>query len=648
MSCIVKKLNHEVTNHFIKEDKNEEVHLSSKHQNSFPENGCSASLILHAAQIISNCELPHDTEDSFYIVDTGAAVKLYQHLKDSMPRVTPHYAVKCFPNQKILEALANAGAGFDCASKKELEMVMKLEINPSRVIFANPCKRRCDFMSITNHNVQYTTFDSIFELDKIKDFAPNVGAVLRIRADDPKARMPFGVKYGALTNEVIPLLLHAKTIGVNICGVAFHVGSGAGDAMAYDHALKAARQVYDLYCKINMTIDNQNSKSNSGNDNITNMTVDNRGQGGGGGGGSESFKWVVDMGGGFDGGFTSEGEPFVGVGESGTICVAKTVNHALDTYFPIEEFPLNKLKVISEPGRYLARSSACLLTRVIGKRVRIMKEEEEEEEEEEEQRYIDEVVDSNDSFEQGRGGGGGTLMNQHLSFVQQPPPSRASFPSTSSLKDMSASASIDSSDDGSDARLNKDNNKDMPFIQQQQQQQQPQPKNTATIVSSDYYIADGTYGAFNAILYDGWIPSAIPFTITHQNEVYVKKNIPVSIKGEEERYEMNHMTPPSTSSSPITTNKDLSSIFGPTCDSLDMIFHNIQCPSLEIGDWLLFPNSGAYTLAGACDFNGIPSTISGGLTMHYISSNDFAMTQLDKLLPLISSVEPPMSVLKNF
>ncbi|KIY94784.1 ornithine decarboxylase 1 [Monoraphidium neglectum] len=31
-------------------------------------------------------------------------------------------------------------------------------------------------------------------------------------------------------------------------------------------------------------------------------------------------------------------------------------------------------------------------------------------------------------------------------------------------------------------------------------------------------------------------------------------------------------------------------------------------PELRTGDWLLFPDSGAYTVAGACDFNGIAMT----------------------------------------
>ena len=47
-----------------------------------------------------------------------------------------------------------------------------------------------------------------------------------------------------------------------------------------------------------------------------------------------------------------------------------------------------------------------------------------------------------------------------------------------------------------------------------------------------------------------------------------------------------------------------STLWGPTCDSADCVYKDHMLPQLRNGDWLLFPNAGAYTVAGACDFNG--------------------------------------------
>lgn len=49
-----------------------------------------------------------------------------------------------------------------------------------------------------------------------------------------------------------------------------------------------------------------------------------------------------------------------------------------------------------------------------------------------------------------------------------------------------------------------------------------------------------------------------------------------------------------------------STVFGPTCDGIDLIFKDVPMPLLRRGDWLQFPNFGAYTIAGACAFNGLP------------------------------------------
>ncbi len=47
-------------------------------------------------------------------------------------------------------------------------------------------------------------------------------------------------------------------------------------------------------------------------------------------------------------------------------------------------------------------------------------------------------------------------------------------------------------------------------------------------------------------------------------------------------------------------------LFGRTCDSVDMIAKSNKMEELEVGDWLWFPNMGAYTSVTASEFNGFP------------------------------------------
>jgi ornithine decarboxylase len=160
-----------------------------------------------------------------------------------MPRVVPFYAIKCNPEPGMVRLLAALGAGFDCASLGEVKQVLDLGVPPSRIIFAHPCKRACDIRYARDHGVGLTTFDTESELHKIAAAFPGFKCVLRIRADDPEARVPLGLKYGANPDEAPRLLAAAQRLGLAVVGVSFHVGSACKNLAAYSAAIEKAKQV---------------------------------------------------------------------------------------------------------------------------------------------------------------------------------------------------------------------------------------------------------------------------------------------------------------------------------------------------------------------------------------------------------------------
>jgi len=89
----------------------------------------------------------------------------------------------------------------------------------------------------------------------------------------------------------------------------------------------------------------------------------------------------------------------------------------------------------------------------------------------------------------------------------------------------------------------------------------------------DYYISDGIYGSFNNMFFDYASPSPVPLNKKLEN------------------------------SSP-TEQHHRSTLFGPTCDSLDLICKDVDMPDLTIGDRIYFFHMGAYTSAAASSFNG--------------------------------------------
>lgn len=102
-----------------------------------------------------------------------------------------------------------------------------------------------------------------------------------------------------------------------------------------------------------------------------------------------------------------------------------------------------------------------------------------------------------------------------------------------------------------------------------------------------YYLSDGVYGSFNCIYYDHQKPILIPL------KSYAK--------------DAPHYN---------------STFFGPTCDSMDVIYKDIPFPALNIGDWLYVKNYGSYTNSPSTSFNGFSIN-----TFEYIYPTDYFDTQ---------------------
>lgn len=258
-------------------------------------------------------------EDSFFVADLG--VVYHQHLRwiNNLPRVEPFYAVKCNGDIKVLKLMMKLGLGFDCASKNEIKTILNLGVDPSKVVYANPCKTSSYLRFAQAQNVRLMTFDNADELHKCKRFYPDAHLLLRIMTDDSSALCQLSVKFGAAMTDTKSLLKLAKQLELNVVGVAFHVGSGATDPAAFVDAVKNARQVFDEAEQLEMP----------------QMTV-------------------LDVGGGFEDNTFEES--------------AKVLNSSLDDYFFNDATLSRQLRIIAEPGRFYVSRAFNLATNVIGRR----------------------------------------------------------------------------------------------------------------------------------------------------------------------------------------------------------------------------------------------------------------------------------------
>lgn len=282
--------------------------------------------------IIKNFLDKFNNDGAFYIVDLGKIIKQYERWTKNLPNIRPYYAIKCNPDNAIIQILNKLGAGFDCASKNEISQVLTLGANAEDIIFANPIKESSQIKYARSQDIDLLTFDSESELLKIKLYHPNAKLVVRIKIDDSKSVCKFGCKFGVELEDIEKLLMLAKASDLNLVGVSFHVGSNCRDLKTYFDAIENSRKVFDLAKRLGFQFN------------------------------------FLDIGGGFPGDSEISEELLSDPNSIIFENISRTVNEALTTFFNNEEFP--DLKIIAEPGRYFAHSSHTLVLNIIGKKAK--------------------------------------------------------------------------------------------------------------------------------------------------------------------------------------------------------------------------------------------------------------------------------------
>ncbi|XP_023247308.1 ornithine decarboxylase 2-like [Copidosoma floridanum] len=197
-------------------------------------------------EIIRKIIAIENLEDPFHMFDVGDVVRKHRLWTDKIPRVVPHYAVKCNPNPTVIKTLAALGASFDCASKQEIVQVMAYGVPADRIIFANPIKTPCQIRYAQKVGVSKMTVDSMWELRKIKEFYPEAKVIIRFRCDALVSDAYLGAKFGCDPDEEAKLLIRGcRDLGLDLHGFSFHVGSPCGEVLALSRGIGLCKGLID-------------------------------------------------------------------------------------------------------------------------------------------------------------------------------------------------------------------------------------------------------------------------------------------------------------------------------------------------------------------------------------------------------------------
>src|SRR5213080_4174549 len=263
------------------------------------------------------------------VIDHDIIRENYAAFKKHLPNVQAYYAVKANAEAAIVRTLYEAGASFDVASLPEFMLVYEniRSLPPKeqqdfiwdKIIYANPTKPRETLEALDQYK-PLVTYDNLTELEKIKQYAPHAGVVLRLRVPNTGSMVELSSKFGCDPGEAVDLIVAAFNLGLVVEGLSFHVGSQCTNFQNFVQALEMAAAVL------------REAKSRG-----------------------HEIK-ILDIGGGFPAPYNQHVKPFS--------ALAKKINIEIDRLFPPH------IEILAEPGRFLVATAATSIARIIGKAVR--------------------------------------------------------------------------------------------------------------------------------------------------------------------------------------------------------------------------------------------------------------------------------------
>ena len=178
------------------------------------------------------------------VVDLDVVEENYRALAESLPTAEIYYAMKANPARPVIRRLDRLGCNFDTASIYEIEQCRALGIAPGRMAYGSTVKKERDIRTAHGYGVGLFAFDSEAELDKLARAAPGARVLCRIAMEGEGADWPLSAKFGCDLDMAIDLLERARAVGLDPCGLSFHVGSQQRDVGQWDIAIGRSAMVF--------------------------------------------------------------------------------------------------------------------------------------------------------------------------------------------------------------------------------------------------------------------------------------------------------------------------------------------------------------------------------------------------------------------
>jgi ornithine decarboxylase len=253
------------------------------------------------------------------VIDSARVRGQYRRLAAALPGVDLHYALKPLPHASVVATLLEEGACFDLATNGEVEVVRRLKVPPERCIHTHPIKREGDIRTALAYGVNRFVVDNPDELRKFVKFRARASLLIRVSFRSPDAVCDLSRKFGCEPAAVAELCRLAAELRIKIDGLSFHVGSQAAGPGMFVEAIAKCGELLRTAAEIGHA------------------------------------PVMLDIGGGFPVDYLEAGMPI----EEFCAPIVRA----------LQELP-SGLRIIAEPGRYIAAPAAISVTSVMGRALR--------------------------------------------------------------------------------------------------------------------------------------------------------------------------------------------------------------------------------------------------------------------------------------
>ena len=180
-----------------------------------------------------------------FLLDCAVVRRQYQSLQAALPGVGLFYALKPLPHPAVVAELRDLGGCFDVATSGEIKLVRSAGVAPERCVHTHPIKTDAEIRAALRFGIRNFVVDNPDELRKFRKHRTRAEVLLRLSFRDPTAVVDLSRKFGCEPAAVVPMLELARSLGVTVRGLSFHVGSQVAEPKKYVEAIGVCAELIE-------------------------------------------------------------------------------------------------------------------------------------------------------------------------------------------------------------------------------------------------------------------------------------------------------------------------------------------------------------------------------------------------------------------